>query len=100
MMSAKNIADVSTFWLNYDLYCNQHCGRPIQDFVDLFSLNERWKIILYKITKIPDHSSGKRRPEPEQMTKNPEKNDDVIIFRHDVIVEFFWRQHISFIKLH
>ena len=42
--------------------------------------------------------SGIRPPDCSKLAKNPKNDNDVTIFRHDVIVNFFWRCFISFVK--
>ena len=42
--------------------------------------------------------SGIRPLDCSKLAKNPENDNDVTIFRHDVIVNFFWRCFVSLVK--
>ena len=42
--------------------------------------------------------SGIRPSDCSKLTKNPENDNDVTIFWHDVIVNFFWRRFFSLVK--
>ena len=42
--------------------------------------------------------SGIRPPDCSKLAKNPKNDNDVIIFRHDVNVNFFWRCFVSLVK--
>ena len=42
--------------------------------------------------------SGIRPPDCSKLAKNPKNDNDVIIFRHDVNVKFFWRCFVSLVK--
>ena len=42
--------------------------------------------------------SGVRSPDYSKLAKNPKNDNDVKIFRHDVIVNFFWRCFVSLVK--
>ena len=42
--------------------------------------------------------SGIRPPDCSKLAKNPKNSNDVTIFRHDVIVKFFWRCFVSLVK--
>ena len=44
--------------------------------------------------------SGFQLPDSSKYPENPKNNDDVIFRRNDVIVGFFWRCRIIFVKLH
>ena len=39
-----------------------------------------------------------RPPDCSKLAKNPKNDNDVTIFRHDVIVKFFWRCFVSLVK--
>ena len=45
-----------------------------------------------------DSVSGIRPPDCSKLVKNPKINNDVTIFRYDVIIKFFWRCFVSFVK--
>ena len=42
--------------------------------------------------------SGIRPPDCSKLAKNPKNDNDVTIFRHDVIVKFFWRCFVPLVK--
>ena len=42
--------------------------------------------------------SGIRRPDCSKLAKNPKNDNDVIIFRQDVNVTFFWRCFVFLVK--
>ena len=42
--------------------------------------------------------SGIGLPDCSKLAKNPKNNNDVIIFRHDVNVKFFWLCFVSLVK--
>ena len=42
--------------------------------------------------------SGIGPPDCSKLVKNPKNDNDVTIFRHDVIVKFFWRCYVSLVK--
>ena len=42
--------------------------------------------------------SGIRPPDCSKLAKNPENDNDVIIFRHDINVKFFWRCFVYLVK--
>ena len=42
--------------------------------------------------------SGIRPPDCSKLAKNPKNDNDVTIFRHDVIVNFFWGCFVSLVK--
>ena len=42
--------------------------------------------------------SGIRPPDCSKLAKNPNNDNDVTIFRNDVIVKFFWRCIVSLVK--
>ena len=42
--------------------------------------------------------SGIRPPDCSKLAKNPKNDNDVTIFRHDVIVNFFWRCFVSLVR--
>ena len=45
-----------------------------------------------------DSVSGIRPPDCSKLVKNPKIHNDVTIFRYDVIIKFFWRCFVSFVK--
>ena len=45
-----------------------------------------------------DSVSRIRPPDCSKLVKNPKINNDVTIFRYDVIIKFFWRCFVSFVK--
>ena len=42
--------------------------------------------------------SGIRPPDCSKLAKNPKNDNDVTIFRYDVIINFFWRCFVSLVK--
>ena len=42
--------------------------------------------------------SGIGPPDCSKLVKNPKNDNDVTIFRHDVIVKFFWRFYVSLVN--
>ena len=45
-----------------------------------------------------DSVSGIQPLERSKLTKNPKNNNDFTIFRHDVIVKFFWSFFVTLVK--
>ena len=45
-----------------------------------------------------DFVSGIRPPDCSKLAKNPKNDNNVTIFRHDVIIKFFWRCFVSLVK--
>ena len=66
--------------------------------VVLFSVFVRQKVTLTENITFADSVSGIRLLECSKLAKNPENDNGLKIFRHDVIVIFFWRCFVSLVK--
>ena len=94
--SPLNFADVSiflqklnVFWPKQYLYSKQQCESCVRDFLVLFSVFVRQKVTITENITFADSVSGIRPPDCSKLAKNPKNDNDVTIFRHDVIVELF-----------
>ena len=67
-------------------------------FLVLFSCFVRQKVTITENITFADSVSGIRPPDCSKLAKNPKNDNDVIIFRHDVNVKFFWRCFVSLVK--
>ena len=67
-------------------------------FLVLFSVFVRQKVAITENITFADSVSGIRPPDCSKLAKNPKNDNDVTIFRHDVIVKFFWRCFVSLVK--
>ena len=91
-----SFADVSIFLQNFSVFCpkkhlysKQECESCVRDFLVLFSVFVRQKFTITENITFRDSVSGIRRRECSKLAKNPESDNDVTIFRHGVISNFF-----------
>ena len=91
-----SFADVSIFLQNISVFCpkkylysKQECESCVRDFLVLLSVFVRQKITITENITFRDSVSGIRRRECSKLAKNPKNNNDVTIFRHGVISNFF-----------
>ena len=76
----------------------KQCESCVRDFLVLFSVFVRKKVTITENITFADSVSGIRPPDCSKLAKNPKNDNDVTIFRHDVIVKFFWRCFVSLVK--
>ena len=100
-----NFADVSIFLQKISVFCpkkylysKQYCESCVIDFIVLFSVFLIEKVTINGKVTFEDFVSGIWPPDCSKLAKNPKNNNDVTIFRHDVIVKFFWRCFVSLVK--
>ena len=67
-------------------------------FLVLFSVFVRQKVAITENITFADSVSGIRSPDCSKLAKNPENDNDVTIFRHDVIFKFLWRFFVFLVK--
>ena len=91
-----NLADVSIFLQKISVFCpkkylysKQQCESCVRDFLVLFSVFVRQKVTITENITFADSVSGIRPPDCSKLAKNPKNDNNVTIFRHDVIVNFF-----------
>ena len=91
-----NFADVRIFLQKISIFCpkkyhysKQQCESCVRDFLVLFSVFVRQKVTITENITFADSVSGIRPPDCSKLAKNPKNDNDVTIFRHDVIVNFF-----------
>ena len=82
---------------NY-IYSKQQCESCDSDFLVLFCIFVRQKVIITENITFAGSVSGIRPPECCKVAKNPKNENDVKIFRHDVNVNFFLGFFISLVK--
>ena len=92
-----NFADVSFFFLqkisvfcpkNY-IYSKQQCESCNRDFLVMCSVFVRQKVTINEKINFADSLSGIWPPDCSKLAKNPINDNDVTIFRHDVIINLF-----------
>ena len=95
-LSPLNFADVSIFLQKISvffpkkyLYSKQQCESCDRDFLVLFSVFVRQKVTVTENITSADSVSGIRPLDCSKLAKNPKNDNNVTIFRHDVIVNFF-----------
>ena len=66
------------------------CQSCVRDFLVLFSVSVRQKVTITKNIAFADSVSGIWPPDCSKLAKNLKNGNDVTIFRHDIIVNFFW----------
>ena len=91
-----NSADVSIFLQNISffspkkfLYSKQYCKSCVGDFLVLFSFFVKQKVTITENLTFADSVSLGRPPDCSKLATNPKNDNDVTIFRHDVIFNFF-----------
>ena len=92
-----NFADVSIFSKKISifrpkqyLYSKQQCESCVRDFLVLFSVFVRQKVTVTENITSAESVSGIRPPDCSKLAKISKNDSDVTIFRHDVIVHFFF----------
>ena len=70
----------------------------VRDFLVLFSVFVRQKVTVTENIISADSVSEIRPPDCSKLAKNPKNDNGVTIFRHDVIVKFFWLCFVSLVK--
>ena len=90
-----NFADVSIFLQKNSVFCpkkylysKQQCESCVRDFLVLFSVFVRQKVTITENITFADSVSGIRPPDCSKLAKNPKNDNDVTIFRNDVIIKF------------
>ena len=63
----------------------------------LTSLTE-WKPCINENVSFTDHVSGTRLPDCSKLAINLKNDNGITIFRHDVIIKFFWRCRVPLVK--
>ena len=86
------------FWQKYYLYLKQWYETCVKDFIVLFSVFVRQKIIVNENVSFIDHASEIRPPDGCKLAINLKKENDIIICWHDVIIIFFGRCCVSLFK--
>ena len=101
-----NFADVSIFQQKNSVFCpkkylysKQQCESCVRDFLVLFSVFVRQKVTVTENITSADSVSGIRPPDGSKLAKNPKNDDNVTIFRHDVILKFFLCCFVSLFNL-
>ena len=95
-LDLPNSADVSIFLKKNSfffpkkyLYSKQQCERCVRDFSVLFSVFLREKATVTENITFAESVSGIWSLECSKLAKNPERDNDVTISRHDLNVKFF-----------
>ena len=89
---------ISIFYPKKQLHSTQYCESCVRDFLVLFSVFVRQKVPITENITFADSVSGIRPPDCSKLAKNPKNDNDVTIFRHDVIVQFFGGCFVSLVK--
>ena len=90
-----NFADVSiflqklAFFIQKSTFTQSSSVRAMLDFLVLFSVFARQKVTVNENINFADSVSGIWPPDCTKLAKNQENDNDVKIFRQDVIVNFF-----------
>ena len=90
-----NFADVSiflqklAFFIQKSTFTQSNSVRAMLDFLVLFSVFARQKVTVNENINFADSLSGIWPPDCTKLAKNQENDNDVKIFRQDVIVNFF-----------
>ena len=90
-----NFADVSIFlqklaiFIQKSTFTQSNSVRAMLDFLVLFSVFARQKVTVNENINFADSVSGIWPPDCTKLAKNQENDNDVKIFRQDVIVNFF-----------
>ena len=58
----------------------------------------RQKVTINEKINFADSLSGIWPPDCSKLAENPINDNDIAIFRHDVIINFFWRCFVSLVK--
>ena len=72
--------------------------RVVRYFLVLFSVSVRWKVTINKNATFTDCASGIWLLDCSKLTINWKNDNDVTICWRDIIVTFFWRSLVSFVK--
>ena len=64
----------------------------------MFSVVVRQKVTITENITFADSVYGIRSPDCSELAKNPKNDNDIIIFPHNVNVNFFWRCFVSLVK--
>ena len=74
------------------------CQSYVRDFLVLFSVFVKQKVIITEKITFADSVSGIRPPYCFKLAKNLKNHNDVTIFWHDVMIKFFWHCLVSLVK--
>ena len=77
------------FWQKQYLYSKQQCESCVRDFLVLFSVFVNRKVAINENVSFTDHASETRLPDGSKLAINWNNDNDVTIYRHEVIVIFF-----------
>ena len=80
---------MSAFFVQKYLYSKQQCECCVRDFLGLFSGYVRPKVTIAENITFANSVSGIGPPDCSKLAKNPKNDNNILIFRHDVIVNFF-----------
>ena len=80
---------ISIFWQKLYLYSKQKCKNCVRDFLVLFSVFVRQKVTINENVSFTDYVSRIRLPDSSKLAINRKNDNDVKIFRHDIIVKIF-----------
>ena len=100
---SRNLADVSIFCKKAAFFSkNIPLLKAIVQklcyiFLVLFSVFVRWKVTLNENVCFTDYASRIWLPDCSKLVINWKNSNDVPIFRHDVIIKFFWRSVVSLV---
>ena len=104
-LGSLNFADVSIFLQKISVFCpkkyhysKQQCESCVSDFLVLFSVFVRQKVTGTENITSADSVSEIWPPDCSKLAKNPKNDNDVTIFRHDVIVNLFCGSFVSLVK--
>ena len=70
----------------------------VRDFLVLFSVFVKQKVTITENITFADSVSGIQPLDCSKFPKNPRNDNEVTIYRHDVIVKIFWRVFVSLVK--
>ena len=94
-LGTLDFADVSIFLQKIGVFCpkrchysKQYCESCIRDFLVLFSVFVRRKVTFTENILFAGSMAGIRPPDCSKLAKNPKNDNDVTIFRNDVIIKF------------
>ena len=66
----------------------------LRDFLGLFSVFVRYKVAINKNKRFTDYASRIQFPNCSKLAINQKNDNDVIIYRHEVIVKSFGRRFV------
>ena len=77
------------FFVQKSTFTQSYCESCVRDVLVLFSVFVRQKVTITENITFADSVYGIRFPDCSELAKNPKNDNDVIIFPHNVNVNFF-----------